>query len=157
MEQRDLEVLSRFEEVWQRVQHGKEETTEPTYEDVKALMDGLHYQWKGCRQLAFCTCGREKARLLALSERIKKQFSALQLQYYLETGDIHCSGVSPNFASYTPYNLRKLWQSTVENEGRIKKCNLNGNLHLVAEMEAMDAQFSCQKTELEAMIGALLR
>lgn len=157
MEQRDLEVLSRFEEVWQRVQHGKEETTKPTHEDIEAVMDGLHYQWKGCRQLAFCACGREKARLLALSEGIKKQFLGLQLQYYLETGDIHCSETSPNFASYTPCNLRKLWQSTVENEERIKKCNLNGNLHLVAKIQAMDAQLRRQKSELEALLGALLR
>lgn len=157
MEQRELEVLSRFEEVWQRVQHGRKETTETTHEDIEAIMDGLHYQWKGCRQLASCTCGREKARLLSLSEEIRKQFLDFQLQYYLETGDIHCSDASPNFASYTPYNLRKLWQSTVENEERIKKCNLNGNLHPVAEIEAVDAQFRRQKTELEALIGALLR
>lgn len=157
MEQRDLEVLSRFEEVWQRVQHGRGEETEREYRDVEAVMDGLHYRWKGCRQLAFCTCGREKARLLTLSEEIKKQLLRLQLHYYLETGDIHCSDTLSNFASYTPCNLRKLWQSTVENEEMIKKCNLNGNLRLVAELQSMDAEFHRQKAELEALIGALLQ
>lgn len=153
----DFEVLSHFEEVWLRVQHGQTERKDSREAALEALMDGLHFQWSGTRQLAKCTCGAEKRCMQELSERIKKQFYVLQLYYFLKTGDIYHSSVSPNFASYTPYNLRKLWQSTVENEERIKKCNLNGNLHPVAEIEAVDAQFRRQKTELEALIGALLR
>lgn len=157
MEQRDLEILSRFEEVWQRVQRNVPETHDTADHTFEGLMDGLHYCWSGCRQLAACTRGREKTCLLSLSRRIKEQFQVLQLWYYLGKGDIYCSDASPNFASYTPYNLRKLWQSTVENAEMMKKCNLNGNPDFVAELQVMDAEFQCQKSELEALIGALLR
>lgn len=157
MEQHDLEVLSRFEEVWRRVQQKEPEEKETADHVLEPLIDGLVYQWRGCRRLAACTCGTEKARLLALSDRIKKQIRTLQLQYFLKEGDVYFSEADPNFASYTPYNLRKLWQSTVKNAERIKTCNLNGNSDLVAELQGMDTEMQSQKSELEALISGLLR
>lgn len=158
MEQTDLEVLSRFEEVWQRVQQGKPaQQTQPEHGGVEMLMDRLHYQWCGFRQLAACTCGTEKHRLLGLAEGIKKQFLRLQLEYFLKKGDIYITGDSPNFASYTPYNLRKLWQSTVENVETMKKCNLNDDVCFVAESSEMEELFRQQKREIETLICMLLR
>lgn len=157
MEQRDLAVLSRFEEVWRRVQHGKEDPMECGCGDIEAVMDGLCKQWKGCCQLAACTGGKEKICLATLSRRCKELFRTLQLHYYLETGDIYCADASLHFASFTLYNLRKLWQITVENGKRLKKCNLNGDLHLVADFPSMEAELQYQKTELEGLIKGLLQ
>lgn len=153
----DFEVLSHFEEVWQRVQRGQTERKESREAALEALMDGLHFQWSGTRQLAKCTCGAEKRCMQELSERIKKQFYVLQLYYFLKTGDIYHSSVSPNFASYTPYNLRKLWQSTVENAETLKNCNLNDDLDLVAELREMEEEIERQKMEIKELIGRLLR
>ena len=157
MNQTDLEVLSRFEEVWRRVQRSSAVSAEERDTGIKELMDSLCYQWNGCRQLAMCACGREKTCLLSLSEQIKKQYRLLQLHYFLKEGDAYFSDASPDFASYTPYNLRKLWQSTVENEEWLKKCNLKGEGLFVAEPEQMKAEAEYRKKVLEGLIGRLLQ
>lgn len=121
MNQTDLEVLSRFEEVWRRVQRSSAVSAEERDTGIKELMDSLCYQWNGCRQLAMCACGREKTCLLSLSEQIKKQYRLLQLHYFLKEGDVYFSDASPNFASYTPYNLRKLYKNAVNIAGLLQK------------------------------------
>ena len=81
----------------------------------------------------------------------------IQRYYFLKTGDVYFADATANFASYTPYNLRKLWQITVENGEMLKKCNLNDDAVFVADFLAMERSFQFQKTELEALVGRLLQ
>ena len=157
MDREDIEILSRFETVWQRVQREQNVPTEADDGGIEAVLNGLHYRWHGARQLAMCTCGWEKNRLLRLSDQIKKQFQTLQLRYFLKEGDLFMASARPNFASYTPYNLRKLWQSTVENAESVRNCNLKGDAVFVAELLAIEEAFQHQKEELELLIGRLLQ
>jgi len=157
MDRTDLEILRNFEQVWQRVQKDKAGQTETNHQELEALMDGLADCWQSSRKLAYHTCGTQKIRLMRLSERIKKQYDCLQLHYFLKKGDIHFCKPMSDFASYTPYNLRKLWLSTVKNEELLKNCILHENDEVIAGLEEMKTEFSDQKMEIEQLIGELLQ
>lgn len=157
MDQTDLEILRNFEQVWQRVQKEKTQQTENDDQALEALLDGLGSWWLSSRKLACLTCGTQKNCLMELSNRMKKQYDRLQLHYFLKKGDIYFCNSTWNFASYTPYNLRKLWLSIVENEKFLKKCMLNEGEEVMTMFEDMKKELSAQKIELELLIGTLLQ
>jgi len=157
MERLDLDVLSRLEDVWNRVQSGKTISRDTGFRDVERVMEEMHNRISGCRSLAAMTHGCAGKRLLELAEQLEKRYSRLQLHCFLETGDVYFARQKMKFASYTPCNLRKLWQSTVKNTELLEKCNLNGNERLVAELQLAKAEFEQQKKLLETAIEELLQ
>lgn len=157
MEQTDLEVLSQFEAVWQRVQRSNQVSEENSMGDMQMLMDALYDRMCGCSQLAKFSCGTSKKRLMEMSQQLRRRYANLQLWCFLESGDIHFANETTKFASCTPYNLRKLWQSTVKNMEMIEKCSLNEDAKLVAEFQEMKQEFEQQKQVLEEIIGQFLK
>ena len=114
MTQADLEVLSRFGAVWERVS-GERIADSPVpsvaWEDV---LGGLYGHWQGCKKLSRCAAGRHAGRLRCLAKEAARLFNMAQTAYFLETGDIAQVAANENFASYTPYNLRQLYQNAVK-------------------------------------------
>ena len=156
MKQPDIGALSRFEAVWQRVQNEKTLPQKTEIRNMEALMDGIYDRMTGCRSLAEQADGCAGKRMTELCEQLGRRYSRLQLLYFLETGDVYFARCTTKFASYTPYNLRKLWQTTVENQKMLESCELNGNEEIIAEIHLMKVEFEEQKKQLEAMIEALL-
>ena len=157
MNQTELEALSHFDAVWQRVQKEKQQTSQDAMVDLEEWMTQLYSYLCGCFQLAQMACGEVRNRLFGMHRRMKKRYAALQLWYFLETGDIHFASCDVRFASYTPYNLRKLWQSNVKNTEMAEKCNLNDDLKLAAEIQALKSELLQQKVLLEQLIGSCLQ
>lgn len=113
MNQADLERLSSFSAVWQRVQ-GNADTQEvpQKQKDMITLLDGANYAWSGYAALANVSYGETRQKLIRLARETKTVFQQLQVQYFLQEGDTYTAGQTANFASYTSYNLRNLWQNT---------------------------------------------
>lgn len=154
MNQRDLEVLSRFDDVWQRVQN---QSAPRSCEEIGLLetsMDGLEYLHSGYCQLARRAAGETRRRLNRLSEHTAKCFSRLQFRYFLETGDLYNGATSVNFASYTLVNLRILWQSASEYREKLQKANLKDASTFIAEMEMVQQEFAYHIQALEALMQA---
>lgn len=109
MTEADLEVLSRFETVWARVMTGKRSERASQTTQWESLLQGVYAQWRGCRALGRRASGAEQRRMLALAREAGSLYHRLETEYFLKTGDIFITSDGPDFASYTPYNLRKLW------------------------------------------------
>lgn len=157
MDQQDLNVLSGFEEVWERVQTGGSRGQRDASGELKQPMEQMYSLWDGLRQLADRTVGWQRRRLLMLAERIRKRFARWQLRYFLETGDVYDARSSFRFASYTPYNLRKLWQSAMESEEKLRNSHLKADETFVAEVEALQEEFLLQAKALEELLAQLLQ
>ena len=153
----DLTGLSSFETVWQRVQNGKTEEKVAPYADLERLMDGICSLVKDTRRLGELACGEERKCLQEQARRMKKRYDRLQVYLFLMTGDLRFSDHTAKFASYTPYNLRKLWQITVENADLLKKCNLHESEGLVAELQRTEAELVQMRCLLENLMEKLLR
>lgn len=121
MTQEDLEVLAGFGAVWARVSGQHIETeTEPKL-SWEELLRALHDYWAGCRELANCAAGTHRRRLMELAGEAKSLFQTVQTEYFLDRGDVFVSVNEKSFASYTPYNLRKLYKNAVNIAGLLQK------------------------------------
>lgn len=156
MESADLIGLMNFEAVWQRVQNEKADTKIESAKQLERLIELTYERMCGSKRLAQLTCGGERKRLMQLSECLKKRYVRWQLLCFLMTGEVHFASCDANFASYTPYNLRKLWQSTVENAELIEKCNFPENMNFLAELDRSREELACERKLLEDLITRLL-
>ena len=157
MNQTDLEILSHFEEIWSRVRKGNESISPRSECDVETMMTLLwEYMW-GCLRLGQRICGEPRRQLSEMHHQLKKRYARLQLRWFLRTGDIHFAGNEMNFASYTPYNLRKLWQTNVQNTEMAEKCKLHEDMEFAEEIQEMKEEVLRQRAILEDLIGKCLR
>lgn len=150
MTEADLEVLSRFESVWERVLSGNAPEAAPRWEAWEPLLQGVYDHACCCRMLSRRTAGREKERLISLAREAKRVLGELQTVYFLETGDIFLTKENCNFASYTPYNLRKLWKNAI---------NLAGDLQNAAEADGTPFGEAAEtmKGQAEVLKGLIAR
>ena len=113
MREEDLAVLAGFDAVWQRVLSGKGQTEQTGAVKWEPLLQGMYDQWKQLDGMARCSRGGERDALAHLSEQARSCFCELQTACFLDTGDVFVTAKTCNFASCTPYNLRKLYQDAV--------------------------------------------
>ncbi len=153
MTQEDLDVLAGFGAVWERVS-GERIDSPPvscvTWEDV---LDGLYRHFHGCRGLAAGAVGEPRRRLMRLSAETKRLLRRLETEYYLETGDIFISVNEESFASYTPYNLRKLCKNAVNLAGLLQKGAENRELSVGDAWKTV----SDHAQVLKSLLGACLQ
>ena len=128
MTQEDLAVLAGFGAVWERVSGQRLEAPPAPSVAWEDVLDGLYEYWKDCGSLAARAVGGCRMRLLCLAAEAKEAFRRLQTEYFLETGDVFVAAVVCNFASYTPYNLRKLCKNAVKLAGLLQKGSEEGCL-----------------------------
>ena len=121
MLEEDLAVLAGFDAVWQRVLLGKSDAEQDNGQQWAELMQGMYDQWQGLRCVAQCACGSVRHRLFCLCAEARRSFCALQTACFLDTGDIFVTAETCNFASCTPYNLRKLYKSAAKLAERLQK------------------------------------
>lgn len=114
MTEADLEVLRNFEAVWERVMTGASAEPVPRWAAWEPLLQSVYEHWQNCQMMSRRTAGMEKYCLHRLAEETKEVFNHLQTDYFLETGDIFLTREMRNFASCTPYNLRKLWKNAIK-------------------------------------------
>ena len=158
MTQTELEALSHFEAVWQRVQKEKRQMSQSDEMfGLEEWMTQLYSYMCLCGRMAQVAYGEARKCLFRMYCQMKKRYAVLQLRWFLVTGDIHFASCETNFASYTPYNLRKLWQSNVKNMEMAEKCNLKDDLELAAEIQALKSELLQQKAGLEQLIGKCLQ
>ncbi|MBP3653852.1 MAG: hypothetical protein J6J04_00270 [Oscillospiraceae bacterium] len=121
MNQEDIAILANFEQIWQRVMGGtaSAEQATPTLESEE-VMDCLHAMWCGYRSMARTAPAPLKRRLFELARRIKCCFRELQLEYFLETGDIYTPKLDEKIASCTTTNLRKIWRKASNLEKKLQ-------------------------------------
>ena len=65
---------------------------------------------------------------MRLAAEAREAFGLVQTECFLETGDVFHGGLVCNFASYTPYNLRKLCKNAVNLAGLLQKAKEEGCL-----------------------------
>lgn len=149
----DLAVLSRFEAVWERVMTGK--TSEPDGQgmELETILQELYALRRGYLSLGCAASGRERACLRALAEETKSLFDGLQTEYFLETGDIFLTMESCDFASYTPYNLRKLWKNAI----KLAELLQNSSLAAAAPYKDTAESLQCQAGKLKQLLRQSLK
>lgn len=113
MTEADLMVLESFESVWARVQAGKAEVPPEGQASLEPVLQGLYDLWRGYTAVGAAASGRMRRCLQSLGTETRSMFRELQTGYFLEKGDIFIPSETTNFASCTPYNLRKLWKNAV--------------------------------------------
>ena len=114
MTEEDLRVLQSFGAVWERVSGERIACEDEQSVTWQQLLQGVFDHWRDCAGLAKCAHGRQRRTLLCMAEAARAIYRELQTEYFLETGDVFISVNGENFASYTPYNLRKTWKNAVE-------------------------------------------
>ena len=153
MTQADLEVLSGFADVWERV--SGQRLGEVASEAVRweAVLQGLLDHALGCGGLARYAAGAHRRKLLALAKEAEGIFRRLHTAYFLETGDIFLGETQAEFASYTPYNLRKLCKNAVKLAQCLQKAEREGNLPVEDAGEIVMGH----ENALKELLGACLR
>ena len=128
MTQEDLAVLAGFDAVWERVSgQPLEKVHEPSVSWTE-LLGELERYWQGCRKLTALAHGSHRCRLERLTAEARKALSMARMECFLDTGDVCCGELACNFASYTPYNLRKLYQNAVNLARLLQKAKEEGCL-----------------------------
>ena len=128
MTQEDLAVLAGFDAVWERVSgQPLEKVHEPSVSWTE-LLGELERYWQGCRKLAALAHGSHRSRLMRLAAEARKALSMARTECFLDTGDVFHGELVCNFASYTPYNLRKLCKNAVNLAGLLQKAAKEGCL-----------------------------
>ena len=128
MTQEDLAVLAGFDAVWERVSgQVLEKVHEPSVSWTE-LLGELEGYWKGCRKLAALAHGSHRCRLERLTAEARKALCTARTECFLDTGDICHGELVCDFASYTPYNLRKLCKNAVKLAGLLQKAKEEGCL-----------------------------
>ena len=128
MTQEDLAVLAGFDAVWERVsgQH-LEKVHEPSVLWTE-LLGELERYWQGCRRMSILARGRHRYRLERLTAEARKALCMARTECFLDTGDVFHGELVCDFASYTPYNLRKLCKNAVNLAGLLQKAKEEGCL-----------------------------
>lgn len=128
MTQEDLAVLAGFDAVWERVSGQQVEISHKPSVSWAELIGELERYWQGCRKLAALAQGSHRGRLMRLAAEARKALSMARTECFLDTGDVCCGGFVCDFASYTPYNLRKLYQDAVNLARLLQKAKEEGCL-----------------------------
>ena len=128
MTQEDLDVLAGFGAVWERVSGERIDAPNASGVTWEELLQGIYDHWQGCASLGSRAVGVHRTRLLGLAGMARALFRRLQTEYYLETGDVFAAAVVCDFASYTPYNLRKLCKNAVKLAELLQKAEADGCL-----------------------------
>ena len=121
MTQADLDVLAGFAEVWERVSGERIPSPQSASVTLGEVLEGLYGHWQGCAALAVWAVGMHRKRLLGLVSEAEALFRRVQTECFLESGDIFQGELVMNFASYTPYNLRKVCKNAMELAERLQK------------------------------------
>ena len=121
MTKEDLEVLANFGAVWERVSGASLGEAERQGDTWAELLQGLEQHWQGCRQLSVLAVGSHGKRLQKLAREAERLFRRVQTERFLEAGDLVYGGENLIFASYTPYNFRKLCKSAVKLAEHLQK------------------------------------
>ena len=153
MLEEDLAVLAGFDAVWQRVLLGKSDAEEGDGTQWSELLQGMYDQWQGLRCMAKCACGSARHMLFFLCAEARRSFCALQTACFLDTGDIFVTAETCNFASYTPYNLRKLYQNAEKLAGLLQNASMQEDCALAEAASAIQRQIVC----LRRLIGCALQ
>ena len=158
MNQEDLAVLADFEQVWLRVL-GAEVPTVQTAEDVSVeeVLDCLQTMWCGYQSMARQAPPHLKRRLLELARRAKCRMGELQLEYFLETGDIHAPEISENFASCTMSNLRKIWQKASKLEQKLQSVQEQNHGKKRETLEAVREELQFQTAQLRQILACFFQ
>ena len=94
MKQEELEILDRFDTVWQRVMGETPPRTAPA-ETVSGegwlerLMEETLQCWQEAMAFGQRTAGEISRQLLALAAVARRQFRQMQVEYFLQTGDTY--------------------------------------------------------------------
>ena len=128
MTQEDLAVLENFGTVWERVSGQHLERPREDAVTWEMLLGALEAYWRGCGRLSVLARGSHRSRLIRLAAEAREAFGLVQTECFLETGDVFCGGLVCDFASYTPYNLRKLCKNAVKLAGLLQKAKEEGCL-----------------------------
>lgn len=153
MTQEDLAVLAGFEAVWERVSgQPLEKNREPSVSWAE-LLEELERYWQGCRKLAALAHGSHRCRLERLTAEARKALSMARTECFLETGDICHGKLVCDFASYTPYNLRKLCKNAVKLAGLLQKAKEEGCL----PVEDAGKCITDHERVLKGLLGECLR
>ena len=114
MTQEDLDVLAGFGAVWERVSGQRLEQTAELAVTREEVLQGLYDHWRDCGGLAVWAAGPERNRLLRMVGEARELFRRGQTECYLATGDVFQPVMHGNLASYTPYNLQKLYKNAMK-------------------------------------------
>ena len=143
MLEEDLAVLAGFDHVWQRVQSGKQQTVTASDDCPRELMQGMYDQWKWLGELAKCSCGEVRDTLSCLCAQTHRCFRELQTACFLDTGDVFVTTQTCNFASCTPYNLRKLYQNAEKLAGLLQNASMKEDCAFQLAASVMERQRVC--------------
>ena len=158
MQQRDLEWLSGFDTVWQRVMAGEScAVGGDSTGELEQLMEEVYYAWNGYRQLARCSCGWLQCRLQELCREAREVFRGLQTEYFLQTGELYHPPESEIFASCTISNLRKLWKNASEVTKKLHSVQRNDGGAQGERLQAAEELFASHQDRLRCMIGQLMQ
>jgi hypothetical protein len=152
MREEDLAVLAGFDAVWHRVLLGKSGAEEDGQPPWAELLQGMYDQWQGLRCMAKCACGSARFTLFGLCAEARRSFCALQTACFLDTGDIFVTAATCNFASCTPYNLRKLYQNAEKLAEDLQNARRQEGDIMAGAASAMERQ----TRQLELLIGRML-
>ena len=119
----DLESLSHFAQVWERVTGASCPLPMSGAPLEERLMDRLYTMWQGYRCMGLGAVGGTRHTLLQLAEEARNCFRALQTERFLQGGEVYHPSKTCNFASCTMSNLRKMWEDA---------CEMTEMLHSVA-------------------------
>ena len=114
MTQEDLDVLAGFGAVWERVSGQRLEQTPTPSVTREEVLQGLYDHWWDCAGLAVWAVGPRKKQLLRMAGEARDLFRRGQTECYLDTGDVFQPVMHGNLASYTPYNLQKLYKNAMK-------------------------------------------
>ena len=143
MREEDLAVLAGFDAVWQRVLSGKGQTEQTGAVKWEPLLQGMYDQWKQLDGMARCSRGGERDALAHLSEQARSCFCELQTACFLDTGDVFVTAKTCNFASCTPYNLRKLYQNAEKLAELLQNASMQEDCAFVYAASVMERQCVC--------------
>ena len=152
MEKEDLAVLAGFEAVWQRVQQAGGGDKAAARDPRESLLQRLYEQWRGLEALSCRCCGGMKGALCREAAVARYWFGRLQTACFLDGGDIWTPCKTCNFASCTPYNLRKLYQNAEKLAEDLQNARRGEGDIMAGAASAMERQ----TRQLELLIGRML-
>ena len=143
MREEDLAVLADFDRVWQRVQQEKGQTEEKPSVCWQELLQGMYDQWKWLGDMTKCSHGEVRDVLNTLCKQARRCFCELQTACFLDTGEVCVTAQTCNFASCTPYNLRKLYQNAEKLAGLLQNASMQQDCAFVLATSVIERQRVC--------------
>ena len=94
MKQEELEILDRFDTVWQRVMGESPTQSAPKVSEsdemwLEQLMEETLQCWQEGMALAQRMQGEQAGQLMTLAAVARRQFRQMQVEYFLKTGDTY--------------------------------------------------------------------